>query len=149
MKGTRFGRATPNCLRRLSVIEVNGTRRQGWDGGSIRAEYGLVTPGSSRSLMVLAAALSCSRARIVRLRLMLRHATVLTVSVHGAHDDAIHYLRIGKLRRQSDGEDYGDYACNADTMKHHVSKLHLVRALEVRETPAFSRAFADGDLYRR
>jgi S-adenosylmethionine:diacylglycerol 3-amino-3-carboxypropyl transferase len=73
-------------------------------------------------------------AGIVCAMLMLHHATVIIVRMRTAHC-AIHYLRFGDLRRQSEGEDCSDNARYADAVTDHVSKLQSVVAPEVGETP--------------
>lgn len=68
--------------------------------------------------------------------LMLHHATVIIVRMRTAHGDAIHCLRFGDLRRQSEGDNCSDYACNADAMTDHVSKLRSSVTAKVGERPS-------------
>jgi hypothetical protein len=101
---------------------VKSTHRGGWNGGSSRAEHGLIAAGGSRRLILRPASASRGSADIVW-AMLLHHATVIIARMRTTHDRAIHYLRVGDLRRQSEGEGCSDYARNTDAVTHHVSKL--------------------------
>jgi hypothetical protein len=66
--------------------------------------------------------------------LVLRQGAVINCRVCIAHDRAIHCLRLEVLRREGEGENYGNHAHYADPVQHLLKLLRAVKA-EVGETP--------------